>query len=137
MATDGPLTLREPLRTQAARPASLPPVLVMHAFGGSVETAAAIGKLAASAAARGGCRAFFGFSARAARLRRAAAVMASLPADRLLLESDEHSAADAAPALAEACARVAAARGWSEAEAAAMTATNARAAFDVTAWASS
>jgi Tat protein secretion system quality control protein TatD with DNase activity len=58
-----------------------------------------------------------------------------VPADALLLESDEHTADGAAAALAEACARVAHARGWSEADAAARTAANARQAFNVDAWA--
>ena len=125
--------LLELLRAEAAAAASLPPVLVMHAFGGSVETAAALGRLSASASRT--CRIFFGFSARAARLRRAAAVIASVPADALLLESDELTADGAAAALAEVCARVAHARGWSEADAAARTAANARQAFNVDAWA--
>jgi len=121
------------LRAEAAAASSLPPVLVMHAFGGSVETAATLARLSASASRT--CRIFFGFSARAVRLRRAAAVIASVPADALLLESDEHTADGAAAALAEACARVAHARGWSEADAAARTAANARQAFNVDAWA--
>ena len=48
----------------------LPPILVMHAFGGSPETARALLQLAA----REGVAAYFGFSPRAAKLRRAAAV---------------------------------------------------------------
>ena len=102
-----------------------PPVLVMHAFGGSPETAKSLLKLGQSRA----CAVYFGFSDRAARLRRAAAVVQAVPSERLLLESDQHEAASAVRAIAEACERVAAAKGWSGAEAAELTALNARAAF--------
>ena len=105
----------------------------MHAFGGSEHTAATLGRVCESAP-RGSCRLYFGFSSRAARLRRAAAVMASVPADRILLESDELTAAAAPPALAEACARLALARGWTEQEAAQRTADNAHAAFLAEDW---
>ena len=115
------------LRSEAA---SLPPVIVMHAFGGSAETAAALLRLGDAAQTRF----FFGFSARAARLRRAGVVMATLPADRLLLESDEHTAEGARVAVTEACALLADARGWTAAEAAERSAANARAAFEPAGW---
>ena len=104
-----------------ARRPLLPPVVVHHAYGGSVESAAALLRLPT--------RSYFGWSGRAARLRKSAAVMASLPADRLLIESDEHEAAPAAEAVSEACAALAAARGWTHEETAARTAANARQAF--------
>jgi TatD DNase family protein len=121
--------LMERLRAAAAAPAGLPPVLVMHAFGGSVESARAIFALC-----RDTCAAYFGFSPRAAALRRAGAVLAALPAERLLLESDEHGGEEAARAIEQACAAVAQARGWSEEEAAETSAENARRAFDAAAW---
>lgn len=87
----------------------LPPVVVLHAFGGSAEIAQQCLRLPT--------RVFFGFSPLAARLKRSAAgaraynhrgpsilssdvhldctVMAVLPTDRLLIESDEHSAIQA------------------------------------------
>lgn len=103
----------------------LPPVVVMHAFGGSSETAQALMRLGEGR----GCTVYFGFSARAARLKRAPAVIAELPAERLLLESDEHTADGARAGVAEACALLATARGWSEDEASERTRANARAAF--------
>ena len=110
----------------------LPPVVVMHAFGGSAETAAAIGRIASAARSR----AYFGFSGRRspspARRQRAAAVIASLPAERLLIESDAH--ADARPALVASLEALAEARGWSLQEAAERTAANARGAFDPATW---
>ena len=77
---------------------------------------------------------FFGFSRRALQLRRAAAVIASVPAERLLLESDEHSAEAASRALGVACSRLAGVRGWSDEEAAQRTAANAMAAFEPAGW---
>ena len=104
----------------------MPPVVVMHAFGGSAETAMALVRLGEAA----GTRVYFGFSSRAARLKRAAAVIAAVPADRLLVESDEHTEEAARASLAEARQRLAVARDWREEEAAERTAENARAAFD-------
>ena len=106
----------------------LPPVLVLHAYGGSVESAAAFLRLPT--------RVYFGFSPSAARLRRAAAVLAALPADRILLESDEEDATRALSGVREACSLVACARGWDESTASRITAGNARAAFDASKWAS-
>ena len=60
--------------------------------------------------------------------------MATLPADRLLLESDEHTAEGARVAVTEACALLADARGWTAAEAAERSAANARAAFEPAGW---
>lgn len=96
---------------------ALPPVIVMHAYGGSLESARQLLQLPT--------KIYFGFSAQAARLKKAPAVMAALPAERLLLESDEHEAGRAASALQEALSLIAAARGWSEQYAAAVTAANA------------
>ena len=114
----------------AASARALPPVLVMHAYGGSAETASALVRLGSSA----NSRVYFGFSPRATKLRRSQAVIQAAPADRLLIESDEHTAEAACRAVAEACHRLAAARGWSVDEAAERTAHNARAAFEPTAW---
>ena len=108
----------------------LPPVLLMHAYGGSAESAAVLLRLGAASS----CRVYFGFSPRALRLRRAVAVIESVPSERLLLESDEHTAVAAIPAAAEACRRLAAVRGWDEEEAAARTAANARAALEPGGW---
>ena len=71
--------LLDTLRAAAAAASpggGLPPILVMHAFGGSPETARALLQLAA----REGVAAYFGFSPRAAKLR-AAAVMAAVPGE--------------------------------------------------------
>ena len=48
----------------------------MHAFGGSAETALALSRLAEAAEAR----VYFGFSERAARLKRAPAAIQAVPA---------------------------------------------------------
>ena len=108
----------------------LPPVLVMHAFGGSAETADGLLRLGAAS----GCRFYFGFSGRAARLKRAAAVMASLPAERLLLESDGHTAEESRTSMADACMLLCAARGWTPEQAIAQTAANAKEALAVHGW---
>ena len=110
------------LRAEAA----LPPVVIMHAFGGSPETAAALLRLGGQAA----CKVYFGFSPGALRLRRADAVIRSVPADRLLLESDAHVGAAAIAGVAESCDRLAAARGWTPAETEERCARNAHEAFD-------
>ena len=102
---------------------ALPPAIHLHAYGGSVESAQALLKLPT--------RAYFGFSAAACRLKRAPAVISSLPAERLLLESDEFTAVASAAGLADARAAVADARGWDEEEAASVTAANARDAFSI------
>lgn len=119
--SDGALT--DLLRSEAA----LPPHLIMHAFGGSPDTA----KLILAIGKKRHSRVFFGFSAKAARLKRAPAAMQAVPADCLLLESDEDTADTAAAAVEEACYRLCAARGWGKAEAAARTARNARDAYVV------
>ena len=48
-----------------------------------------------------GTRAFFGFTPSAARLKRGPAVIASLPAERILVESDLHEAERAPAAVLE------------------------------------
>ena len=121
---DGPMI---DLLNEEASSGSLPPVVIMHAYGGSAETATSLLRLAEQC----GSKVFFGYSGRAARTKRAPSVIASLPADRLLIESDEHTADAAKEALVEACERVAEARGWSEAETAERTAENARVAFEL------
>ena len=63
-----------------------------------------------------------------------AAVFAALPPDAILIESDEHEAPRASSAVRLACAQLAAARGWSEAHTARLTARNARRAFDASLW---
>ena len=119
------------LRAEATA-GTLPPVLVMHAFGGSAETAANLLRLGAEAETK----VFFGFSERAVRLRRAPAVIQSVPESRLLLESDEHIPDQALRAVASACERLAAVRAWSLAQAAEQTAENAREAFEPSGWGS-
>ena len=131
--SDGPLL--DLLRAEVAGggpggKAALPPVVVMHAFGGSAETALALSRLAEAAEAR----VYFGFSERAARLKRAPAAIQAVPAERLLIESDEHAADAACRAVRGACDRLAAARGWSRGEASERTARNALEAFDPSAW---
>ena len=106
---------------------ALPPTLVMHAFGGSAETARAL----LSLVGRRGSRIFFGFSPGAARLKRAPAVLQAIPAELLLLESDKHTASAACAAVSDACQLVSASRGWSLEETAARTAQNARDAFSI------
>ena len=101
-------------------------MVVHHAYGGSVESAAALLRLPT--------RTFFGWSGRAARLRRSAAVMASVPPGCVLIESDEHEAAPAAVAVCEACEALAAALGCTVDEAAALSAANAKAAFEAAGW---
>lgn len=96
----------------------------MHAYGGSLESARQLLRLPT--------KAYFGFSAQAARLKKAPAVIAALPAERLLLESDEHEATSAATALRDALTLIAAARGWSEQHAASVTAANAEEALRMT-----
>ena len=98
-----------------------PPTVAFHAFGGAPEAAAA---LARTVEGYGG-RCFFGF-ADAHRTKHTAALLAALPATALLLESDSDDA-DSAAALAAMTATVAAARGWTDAEAAAALDRNAAA----------
>jgi Tat protein secretion system quality control protein TatD with DNase activity len=105
-----------------AEVAPLPPALIFHAYGGSPETAAALLRLADT---QGGTRVYFGVSPAAARLKRAVATISSVPADRLLLESDAHAPAEALASVAAACEAVAAARGWTPEQAARITARNA------------
>jgi TatD DNase family protein len=106
---------------------ALPPTLVMHAFGGSAETARAL----LSLVGRRASRVFFGFSPGAARLKRAPGVLQAIPAERLLLESDKHTASAACAAVSDACRLVSASRGWSLEETAARTAQNAKDAFSI------
>ena len=100
-----PLTVKFPVTTM------WPPTVAFHAFGGAPEAAAA---LARTVEGYGG-RCFFGF-ADAHRTKHTAALLAALPATALLLESDSDDA-DRAAALAAMTATVAAARGWTDAEA--------------------
>ena len=107
---------------EAAGRDMLPPVLVLHAFGGSSETADRLLRLS-------GTRVFFGFSAALAKRTKVRSVIAMVPADRLLLESDEHDPVVAVVAVARACEYVAEARGWSVEETAQRTASNAKTAL--------
>ena len=110
-----------------ARVRTLPPVVVMHAYGGSVETARQLLALGDAV----GTAIYFGVSPRAAPGTRAAAALAIVPANRLLLESDEHDAQTASAALDQSRRHVCAARAWDDAQAAEQTAANARDAFSI------
>ena len=76
-----------------------------------------------------GTMVYFGISASTARLARAASLIASLPPSRILVESDEHTPAEALSAVSQSLRAVASACGWDEQEAACRTAENAREAF--------
>lgn len=108
--------------------APLPPALILHAYGGSPETAAALLRLGDTV---GGTRVYFGVSPAAACLKRAAATIGSVPADRLLIESDTYTAGETLESAAGACQAVAAVRGWTLERAARITAQNAVVALQV------
>ena len=107
--------------------APLPPSIVMHAYGGSPETAAGLLRLEDSP---DGPHVYFGFSPPATRLKHAAATIKAVPADRLLIESDLHDGREAIAAATDACHAVAAMRGWSAEETARITTSNAACALE-------
>ncbi len=108
-----------------AAPATLlPPRIMLHSFGGAVAMVASL--LALERKRSSDTRFYFSFSSTInGRAPKTAAVIAAVPADRLLIESDEHSARHMDAALAAAVRLVAEARGCSVAEAAALTTRNA------------
>lgn len=108
----------------AAPTTPLPPRIMLHSFGGAAAMVASI--LAIERKRRGETRFFFSFSATInGRAPKTPAVVAAVPLDRLLIESDVHSAAAIDGAMAAALRMVADARGCSLAEAAAITTRNA------------
>ena len=109
---------------------ALPPALLLHAYGGSLETAAQLTRLASAA----GTRVYFGFGASCARSPKTLRVVAQLPEEALLLESDQHAEAASAQDLLSAAAAVGGARGWSVADTARLTTRNAVAAMDPERW---
>jgi TatD DNase family protein len=100
-----------------------PPALAIHSYAGSPETADAL-----LALPRGlGGRIYFGLSVQVScrSAAKMAATLPHLPVDRLLLESDAEEPGLAAGRVAQACAAVAAAKGWHEYRVAAVTRQNA------------
>ena len=113
------------LETLTAQP-SLPPVLLFHAYCGSIETARQLMRLPA--------RVYFGIGARCARSAKALRMVAALPEERLLLESDQHTDDAMAVSILGAAAVVGDSRGWSLARTAEVTTRNARNALDPQGW---
>lgn len=116
----------QPLLDALAAQPELPPALLLHAYGGSLETAQRLLKLPTAV--------YFGFGAAVARSPKTLRVVAQLPQERLLLESDQHSEAAAAAGLLGAAAAVGGSRGWSVPETAEITARNAVYAMDPQRW---
>lgn len=108
---------------------ALPPALLLHAYGGSLETAAQLTRLAGPST-----RVYFGFGASCARSPKTLRVVAQLPEEALLLESDQHAEAASVQDLLSAAAAVGSARGWSVADTARITTRNAMAAMDPQRW---
>jgi len=118
--------LLDVLRAELEAGERLPPTLVLHSYGGSQESAASLLRLSGKG---GGPHAYFGFTPGACRLRRAEALIQSLPPERLLVESDLHDSAAAPAAVLAAAAHIAEARGWTTEQTLSMTADNAHRAF--------
>ena len=161
---------RQMLETLAAQPA-LPPVLLFHAYCGSIETARQLTRppwhiglrpqglalllQALSPTVAGsvthGCRpccvrlqarqlmrlparVYFGIGASCARSPKALRMVAELPAERLLLETDQHSDEAMAVSMLGAAAVVGGSRGWSLERTAEVTTRNAKDALDPQRW---
>ncbi|KAJ2162834.1 Cut9-interacting protein scn1 [Coemansia sp. RSA 552] len=108
--------------------ATLPPRIMLHSYSGSPDMLQQVflrGEL--------GRRVYVSFSSivNGRNREKSAQCIRAVPADRLLIESDLHDAAAALPALDEAMALVASARGWTPSETRQQVARNSREFFQL------
>jgi len=107
----------------------MPTKIYMHSYSGSIDTARSLMALCA-----GSCPVYFGFSACCnlhSNSSKTESVIAAIPDDRLLLETDLEESEGADRALQSMLAVIAAAKGWGISHAAATTTANAERFYDM------